>query len=145
MLSLSKKLFHAMEAVIYIGCHQAEAPVSSKDIAEIQDLPPRYLEQILQKLVRAEILRGVRGPHGGYLLAREKRRITMRDIYLVIEEESLLDSINSHGSISDTLYGVWQELHSGMLEILGNTTLAELCAKVAKSKTKLKKTADFTI
>jgi Rrf2 family transcriptional regulator, iron-sulfur cluster assembly transcription factor len=43
-------------------------------------LPPRHLETLLQGLVHARILSGVRGPHGGYVLARERRRITVGEI-----------------------------------------------------------------
>ena len=79
-MMLSKKLFYAVEAVLYIAYNTGRGPISSRDIAERQGLPPRYLEQLMQKLVRAGILRGVRGPHGGYELARERRRISAEDI-----------------------------------------------------------------
>ncbi len=145
MLTLSKKLFYVIEAVIYIGCNQSKSPVSSKDITKIQGLPSRHLEQMLQKLVHANILRGVRGPKGGYLLAREKRRITLRDIYLVIEEENLLTFINYNSAVSDALYGVWQKMHSATLDILGKTTLAELCANASYANNNLANNSDFTI
>ena len=146
MLTPTKKLFHAMEAVVYIACHQANAPVSSKEIAEIQELPPRYLEQMLQKLVRADILRGVRGPRGGYLLARERRRISLRDIYQVIEDEQVTADITEQSEISKTLNNVWQALQEESLAALEKVTLAELCDSVSNSEEKKKsKIADFTI
>ena len=60
------------------------ASVQSKEITLRQGIPQRYLEQVMQHLVRAGILKGVRGPRGGYLLARERRRISAGDIVRVI-------------------------------------------------------------
>jgi Rrf2 family protein len=58
-------------------------PVSAKALAARHNLPPRYLEPVLQALVRHGILKGMRGPRGGYELARERRRITAGDIVRV--------------------------------------------------------------
>ena len=54
--------------------------MSAKALAARHRLPPRHLEPVLQALVRDGILRGIRGPHGGYELAREHSRITAEDI-----------------------------------------------------------------
>ena len=80
MLRLTKKLLFAIEAVLDIAYNASNAPVQSGDITGRQGIPRRYLEQVLQQLVRAGILEGVRGPRGGYRLARERRRITADDI-----------------------------------------------------------------
>ena len=87
MMTPSKKLFYAVEAVLYIAYNGGHGPISGRDIATRQGLPPRYLEQLMQRLVRGGILRGVRGPHGGYLLAKERRRITVGDICAVLADE----------------------------------------------------------
>ncbi len=87
MIQLPRKTFYAIEAVLYIAYNGVSGRVTSKEIAEKQSMPPRYLEQIMQRLVREGILRGVRGPHGGYLLAREKRRITLADICKAVADD----------------------------------------------------------
>jgi len=84
VIRLPKKLLFAVEAVLDIAYNAGTQPVQSKEITARQGIPRRYLEQVLQKLVRAGILSGVRGPRGGYLLARERRRITLGDITRVI-------------------------------------------------------------
>ncbi len=84
MLKLSRKTLYALEAVVDIAYNARSEPVQSKEITERQDIPQRYLEQVMQLLVRAGILKGVRGPRGGYLLARERRRITVGEIVRVI-------------------------------------------------------------
>lgn len=77
---VSRKGILAIAAVIDVAIHARTRPVSAKALAERHKLPPRHLEPVLQALVRDGILRGVRGPHGGYELAREHRRISAEDI-----------------------------------------------------------------
>jgi Rrf2 family transcriptional regulator, iron-sulfur cluster assembly transcription factor len=75
MIRLTKKLLFAIEAVLDIAYNGGQAPVRSSEITEREGIPRRYLEPVLQELVRHKILLGIRGPSGGYRLARERRRI----------------------------------------------------------------------
>jgi len=77
---VSRKGILAIAAVIDVAIHARGRPVSAKALAARHKLPPRHLEPVLQALVRSGILRGTRGPHGGYELAREHKRITAEDI-----------------------------------------------------------------
>lgn len=77
---LSRKGILAIAAVIDVTLHGSERPVSAKHLAERHNLPPRHLEPVLQALVRDGVLRGIRGPHGGYALARDSSAITADDI-----------------------------------------------------------------
>jgi Rrf2 family protein len=85
MLKLSRKTLLALEAVIDIAFNARPEPVQAKEITARQGVPQRYLEQVMQQLVRAGVLKGVRGPRGGYRLARERRRISVGDIVRVAE------------------------------------------------------------
>ncbi|MBM3578606.1 MAG: Rrf2 family transcriptional regulator [Alphaproteobacteria bacterium] len=81
----------ALMATLDVALHARGRPVSSKQLAARHDLPPRRLETILQALVRAGILKSVRGPAGGYALARERRRLSVGEIVRVAlraEEEA---------------------------------------------------------
>lgn len=129
MIVFSRKLFYTIEAVVAIAYNAGSAPVSSRDIAVAQGLSPRYLEQIMQKLVRGGILRGVRGPSGGYVLAREKRRITLADICEVIGEEKSEEHKNYKGTQLGTqvVKPVWQRVGGVMMENLRQVNLADLC------------------
>ena len=80
MSLLSRKALLAIVAVIDVALHARGQLVSAKDLAARHDLPARHLEPVLQALVREGVLNGVRGPRGGYELARERRRITISDI-----------------------------------------------------------------
>src|SRR5437870_5221778 len=83
----SRKNLQALEAILYIALDHSIHPINGKQLAERQNLPPRCLERILQKCVHQGILRSIRGPRGGYVLAREKRRITLGEIFRVLSEE----------------------------------------------------------
>jgi Rrf2 family protein len=85
MLKLSRKTLLALEAVIDIAFNARPEPVQAKEITARQGVPQRYLEQVMQQLVRAGVLRGVRGPRGGYRLAKERRRITVGEVVRVAE------------------------------------------------------------
>ena len=77
---VSRKDVLAIAAVVDIAMHSRSRPVAAKALAARHKLPPRHLEPVLQALVREGILKGVRGPHGGYALARDNKRITAEDI-----------------------------------------------------------------
>jgi Rrf2 family transcriptional regulator, iron-sulfur cluster assembly transcription factor len=97
MSLLSHKGLLAITAVVDVALHAQGGPVSAKALAARNTLPPRHLEPILQALVRAGILKGIRGPRGGYELGRERRRITAEDI---LRAAQILDDgeTNSRGS-----------------------------------------------
>ena len=80
MQLLSRKGILAIAAVIDIALHARSRPVAAKALATRHRLPPRHLEPVLQALVRHGILKGIRGPRGGYELAREWSRITADEI-----------------------------------------------------------------
>jgi Rrf2 family iron-sulfur cluster assembly transcriptional regulator len=80
MTLLSRKGILAVAAVIDIALHAGHRPVSAKALAGRHGLPPRHLEPVLQALVREGILKGIRGPGGGYELACERRNITAESI-----------------------------------------------------------------
>jgi Rrf2 family transcriptional regulator, iron-sulfur cluster assembly transcription factor len=80
MFLLPRKALLAIAAVVDVALHADGRPVSAKTLAARLGLPPRHLEQILQSLVRDGILKGVRGPNGGYQLARDRRGVTANDI-----------------------------------------------------------------
>src|SRR5579862_9008348 len=85
MLKLSRKTLLALEAVIDIAFNARPEPVQAREITSRQGIPQRYLEQVMQQLVRAGVLKGVRGPRGGYRLAKERRRISVGEIVRVAE------------------------------------------------------------
>jgi len=80
MSLLPRKALLAIAAVVDVALNGRDRPVSAKALATRHALPPRHLESVLQALVHEGILRGVRGPHGGYALAREPGQIGIDEI-----------------------------------------------------------------
>lgn len=146
MLTPSKKIFYAVEAVLFIAYNSRSGPISSNEIAEQQQLPARYLEPIMQRLVRAGILRGVRGPQGGYVLGRERRRISLKDICDVVADERTLPSTLTPlgqqilGPETEALMATWEQL-------LAAVNIATLCDRAAVQQIPMTRTpiTDFAI
>ena len=80
MTILPRKGLLAIAAVVDVALQTDGRPISANTLATRHGLPSRHLESVLQSLVRECILKGIRGPHGGYELARERSGITANDI-----------------------------------------------------------------
>ena len=88
---LARRSVLAIVAVVDVALHSRKAPVAAKALAARHKLPARHLETLLQGLVHAKILKGVRGPRGGYELARERRRISVGEIVRIARSLSTAD------------------------------------------------------
>jgi len=133
MLDPSKKLVYAVESVVDIAYNGGSEPVRSREIAKRQGVPHRYLEQVMQRLVHAGVLRGVRGPRGGYLLARERRRITLGQIARVVRELEKMDQKEAADAASDladlVLHPIGNEMQEDMMIRLDKVTIEDLCRR----------------
>ncbi|MGD9507746.1 MAG: Rrf2 family transcriptional regulator [Geminicoccaceae bacterium] len=151
MLRPSKKLALALEAVVDIAYHGGSEPVQSQDIARRLGLPRRYLEQVLQQLVRAAVLKGVRGPRGGYRLARERRRISVAEVVRVVQ--GLEEPVGEDGPTSESLLGTkvigpfWEELESDLMTRLEAVSIEDLCRQAEQQSVESegRRSFDFVI
>jgi Rrf2 family transcriptional regulator, iron-sulfur cluster assembly transcription factor len=80
MSVLPHKALLAIAAVVEVALQAPRRPIAAKSLASRHGLPPRHLETVLQALVREGILRGIRGPRGGYELARAREHVSAGDI-----------------------------------------------------------------
>ena len=151
MFRLSKKTLFAVEAVLDIAYNSGDSPVQSTEITRRQGIPRRYLEQVLQQLVRDGILAGVRGPRGGYRLGRERRRITIGDIVRVVGMlEQVSDQADDEGGSELgvlVVRPIWQELQQSCMDKLSRVTLEDLCrrARSAGIRREGQAAADYSI
>lgn len=132
MSRVSKKMMYALEAVVDIAYNGGAEPAQSRDITERQGIPQRYLEQIMQRLVRAGVLKGVRGPRGGYRLARERRRITVGDVARVVNEATEANAIADApcSELADKVVRpLWREAEAEMMARLDSITIEDLCRR----------------
>jgi Rrf2 family protein len=123
----------AVAAVLDIALHGGRGPVQSKDTAARLGLPRRHLEQLMQQLVRAGLLKGVRGPRGGYRLARERRRISLADLLLALQGERAAAEADEPVPplVADVLAPLWAELEALLVERLAAVSLESLCERAA--------------
>jgi len=152
MLRLSKKVLFAIEAVLDIAYHGGAEPVQSREITRRQGIPRRYLEQALQQLVRKNILTGIRGPKGGYRLARERRRISAGDIVRVIRDmedaaEALPDEEIGSDLGRQVVWPLWLDMQIAALKNMDAITIADLCGRANEAgiASEGRKNLDFSI
>ncbi|HEX5320922.1 MAG TPA: Rrf2 family transcriptional regulator [Stellaceae bacterium] len=133
MIRLTKKLLFAIEAVLDIAYNGGAVPVRSSEITARQGIPRRYLEPVLQELVRDGILVGIRGPSGGYRLARERRRISLGDIVRSVREletgDNPIDDPAGSALSHEVVRPLWRELEDEAMGRLDAVTLDELCGR----------------
>ena len=149
MILLSRRSLLAIAAVVDIAIHARPTPVAAKALAARHHLPPRHLETLLQALVRAGILKGVRGPRGGYELARERRRITAGDIVRAAMRENEEDDMPQPDSpLVEAVVGpMVASAGQAFLSQLDAVSVDDLCARANQSAFvgDIHLGADFTI
>lgn len=139
MLKFSKKLLYAIEAVADIAYNSGGEPIQILEVTNRQGVPQRYLEQVMQRLVKAGILKGIRGPRGGYLLARERSRISVGDIARVVMDmnelaESGLPPDLATGPIGrQVIRPLWLEFQEKILLMMDNVSVEELTTRAFRN------------
>jgi Rrf2 family protein len=127
MMLLPRRALLAIAAVVDVAIHARPTPVAAKALAARHELPPRHLETLLQQLVRAKILKGVRGPRGGYELARERRRISVGDIVRAAHADPEAGRDGASRLIDDVIAPVVGEAGAGFLAALDQICVDDLC------------------
>jgi Rrf2 family protein len=134
-MRLSQQAQYAICGMFDLAYNGESAPVQVRVIGERQRIPPRYLEQIFQRLRRADLVRGKRGPGGGYVLAREPRAITLRDIVEAVEGP-LADGLATgppprERRLAHRPNFLWLDLCGRIESALGEVSLEEVCRRAA--------------
>lgn len=130
MKLLPRPALYALMATLDVAIHARGRPVSSKELAARHDLPPRRLETLLQALVRAGILKSVRGPAGGYELARERRRLGVGEIVrIALRADAEESGERAPALLAAVLEPLFAEVEESALNRLDDFTLEELYAR----------------
>lgn len=126
---LPRRHLMAVAVVTDVALLARGRPVSARALAERQGRPPRHLEALLQSLVRHGLLKGTRGPRGGYELARERRRITVGDIVRVAQrdEDEPPPTRKSSGLLEQVILPVLAGPSATFLAELDGITVEQLC------------------
>lgn len=138
-MRISSKTVYALRALFDIAFHSMGRPTKVDAIAEREDVPPRFLEQIFQDLKAAGLVGSKRGPSGGYFLRRSASSVTVGDVVRAIEgplDESLSVALEggrdgSGGAVTSKCVtaAMWGEVVGRIEGVLDSVTLSDLAAK----------------
>lgn len=135
-MRLSTKSRYGVRALFDLAYNSGTLPAQIQDISRRQDISPRYLEQIFQSLKRAGILKSKRGPRGGYCLARKPEEITIKEILLATEGNTLFVECATSGKKGDCTFNgscvtqtIWCEANEKLYDFFSTMTLKTLCER----------------
>ena len=125
---------YALRAMVDLALHAARGPVSRSDIAERQEISAHYIEQLFVKLRKAGLIQTVKGPGGGYTLARSAEDIKAGDVIRAVEGSIALVYCVEPRSRPPcprmsrcVTHLLWKKLSKEMANILDSVTLKDLC------------------
>lgn len=136
MLRLSKKADYALLAMRHLAAQPDRDAVSAREVAETYDIPPELLAKVLQQLARAGLLASHQGMHGGYMLARAAKTISVADVIQAIDGALTVTACSeadhscdqySKCNIRDPLWKIKDRIVSA----LAATSVAELAADLS--------------
>ncbi len=124
-MKLSTKGRYAVTAVVDVVMHQERQPVTLAEISERQAVSLSYLEQLFSQLRRAGLVQGMRGPGGGYRLARPANAVSVAEVIVAVDGPVNTDSE------SCLTHELWGELSEQLHEMLSGISLASLAEREA--------------
>jgi Rrf2 family cysteine metabolism transcriptional repressor len=140
-MRLSTKGEYASRAMLELSLHYEMKPLHIRDVSKAQDIPQRFLEQILLQLKRAGYLRSRKGPDGGYHLAKPPAEINVAEVIRVMDGPlAPIDCVSVTAyevcphERSCSLKGLWKEVRDVVAEILERTTFADLAEKTRAAR-----------
>ncbi len=140
-MRLSTKGQYAVRAIVTLSCHETGKPVTLKAISQEEGISLSYLEQLFVKLRRGAIVKSVRGPGGGYVLAKPASEISVGEVIAVVEEP--LNPVACLDDDSETCVRankcitqkVWKGLAEKMAEFLNSISIESLRNEVKSFNT----------
>ena len=139
-MKLSTRARYGTRALLDLAVHRSDEPVSLKDIAKRQQISLQYLEHLMTPLITAGMVRSVRGPKGGVLLAKLPEQITLSEIIQLLEGSiAPVDCVDNPKlcprSELCVTRDIWDEVKKAMEGVLQTTTLQSLIEQQEKKKT----------
>ncbi|MEQ6378359.1 Rrf2 family transcriptional regulator [Bacillaceae bacterium S4-13-56] len=123
-MKISTKGRYGLTIMIALAKKQDHKPLSLKSIAQDYDLSEHYLEQLIAPLRNAGLVQSIRGAYGGYILAKEPRRISAGDVIRVLEGPiSPVEALENEEPAKKAL---WIRIRDAVKEVLDTTTIEDL-------------------
>jgi Rrf2 family protein len=120
-----------MRAILELALEYGKAPLQIKTIADREDISNKYLEQLIAMLKASGLVRSIRGPRGGYVLAKPPSEVLMKDVFLTLEGPMVPAECLQHEEYCERCTDcatrqIWQKLQNAILGVLESVTLADL-------------------
>jgi len=137
-MRLTTKGRFAVTAMLDLALHGGRGPVTLAGISQRQSISLSYLEQLFGKLRRHTLVESIRGPGGGYTLARDLSKVSVADIITAVDEP--IDATqcggreNCHDEQRCMTHDLWSKLNDKMYEYLDSVKLADLVAQQAERR-----------
>jgi len=134
-MRFSRRVQYAICGLFDLAYNGAGEPVRVRAIGERQQIPYRFLEQIFQSLRRADLVRGKRGPGGGYVLTRPPEEISLRDVVEAVEGplgEVVEQEPGEGGESPHRPDFLWSGLAERIAVGLGEVALSEVCREAVR-------------
>lgn len=129
-MRITTKGRYAVTAMLDLAIHERRGPVPLADISEYQGISLSYLEQLFAKLRRNRLVKGTRGPHGGYRLARSAETISVAEIISAVDESMDTTKCSGQANCQDgqtcLTHDLWTELSDQIHTFLSDISLARL-------------------
>lgn len=129
-MRLSTKGRYAVTAMLDLTLQGGDGPVTLAEISETQGISLSYLEQLFACLRGKQLVRGIRGPGGGYYLGRPPEEISVADIICAVDEWVEFTRCGGNRDCKDgkrcLTHNLWDELSSEIFNFLSRITLADL-------------------
>jgi Rrf2 family protein len=131
LMQIPRRVDYGLRAVIHLAGQEPDKCCSIAQIAKHQGVPRKFLEKIIQDLIRGGLIKSKRGSTGGYTLARSADAISFCDVIEAIEGPIAVNACLDHELGCDqmprcTMIGVWSEVQRNITEVLSRTTIAAL-------------------
>jgi Rrf2 family protein len=131
LMQIPRRVDYGLRAVIYLSDQEPGKCSSIAEISKHQGVPKKFLEKIIQDLVRGGLIQSKRGSAGGYMMARSAETISFCDVIEALEGPISVNACLDHALGCDqmprcTMIGVWSEVQRSVTEVLSRTTIAAL-------------------
>lgn len=133
-MRITTKTRYATRALLELALLEGEGTLSLQQIASRQEIPPKYLESLFNALRNAGLVASIRGPQGGYRLARPAEQISLRDVYDIFEgQEAFVTCLDRpevcRRSVDCVAREAWCEFFEKSMQVLEGITLADLARR----------------
>lgn len=137
-MKLSSRTRYGMRAMLELALEYGKEPLQIKTISQREDISNKYLEQLIAMLKSSGLVRSIRGPRGGYVLAKSPAEIKLREIFTTLEGPMTTVECLEHTEFCPRCTDcatrqIWAELQDAIMGVLDSKTLQDLVDRAVRT------------